>query len=64
MRLMTFPNVLICGHQAFFTEEALTEISDCTLRNLEDFVECRACTNSLIKDTPLLKRDAEPVRNV
>lgn len=64
MRLMTFPNVLICGHQAFFTEEALTEISEATLRNLEDFVEGRACTNSLIKDAPLLRRDSGPVRNV
>lgn len=39
MRLMTFPNVIICGHQAFFTEEALTEIADCTLRNLDDFMK-------------------------
>ena len=38
MRLTTFHNVLVCGHQAFFTEEALTEIAECTLRNLDDFM--------------------------
>ncbi len=37
MRLMTFPNVLITGHQAFLTEEALNEISKTTLDNLTAF---------------------------
>ncbi|CAN8099819.1 unnamed protein product [Discula destructiva] len=64
MRLMTFPNVLICGHQAFFTEEALTEIAECTLRNLEDFLEGRQCQNSLAEDASLARRDLGPVRNV
>jgi D-lactate dehydrogenase len=36
-RLMTFPNVLITSHQAFFTEEALTEIARTTLQNLKDY---------------------------
>ena len=30
-RLLTFPNVLITGHQAFFTEEALTAIAETTM---------------------------------
>ncbi|POS74464.1 D-isomer specific 2-hydroxyacid dehydrogenase [Diaporthe helianthi] len=51
-RLTTFHNVIVCGHQAFFTEEALTEISEVTLRNLDDFVEGRPCANTLIKDQP------------
>ena len=33
-RLMTFPNVLITGHQAFFTEEALTNIAETTVTSL------------------------------
>jgi D-lactate dehydrogenase len=33
-RLMSFPNVLITGHQAFFTEEALTQIAEKTLENI------------------------------
>lgn len=43
MRLMTFPNVLITGHQAFFTREALKEISEVTLRNLDCFEKGEAC---------------------
>ncbi|MEM1107606.1 MAG: 2-hydroxyacid dehydrogenase [Planctomycetota bacterium] len=33
-RLLTFPNVLITGHQAFFTKHALEEIAKVTLTNL------------------------------
>ncbi len=36
-RLMTFPNVLITGHQAFFTEQALQNIARTTLLNVSDF---------------------------
>lgn len=35
-RLLTFPNVLITGHQGFFTEDALQAIASTTLRNLSD----------------------------
>ena len=37
MRLMSFPNVLITAHQAFFTEEALSQIAETTLQNISDF---------------------------
>jgi D-lactate dehydrogenase len=33
-RLLTFPNVLITGHQAFFTSDALTNIAATTIQNL------------------------------
>ncbi len=36
-RLVTFPNVLITAHQAFFTQEALNQIAATTLKNLTDF---------------------------
>jgi len=36
-RLMTFPNVLITGHQAFLTKEALEQISKITLANISAF---------------------------
>lgn len=63
MRLMTFPNVLVCGHQAFFTKEALIEIADCTLKNLENFGMGKNCRNSLVKEGHVLVRsDTEPVR--
>jgi D-lactate dehydrogenase len=36
-RLLTFPNVLITGHQAFFTDEALSAIAGTTLANVTAF---------------------------
>ena len=33
-RLLTFPSVLVTGHQAFFTQEALQAIADTSLSNL------------------------------
>lgn len=35
-RLLTFPNVLITAHQAFFTKTALDNIAETTLQNLDD----------------------------
>lgn len=37
MRLTTFHNVLITGHQAFFTAEALTNIADTTIANISAY---------------------------
>ncbi|KAL4977409.1 hypothetical protein BDW66DRAFT_40037 [Aspergillus desertorum] len=63
MRLMTFPNVLVCGHQGFFTREALTEIAGTVLRNLEDWVEGRHCVNSLVREGhSVVPKGKEPVR--
>jgi D-lactate dehydrogenase len=45
--LTTFPNVLITGHQAFFTEEALHNIAETTLSNIADFEHGRACPYEL-----------------
>lgn len=36
-RLLTFPNVIVTGHQAFFTREALTAIAATTLANVTAF---------------------------
>lgn len=36
-RLLTFPNVLITGHQAFFTSDALRAIAATTIANLDQF---------------------------
>jgi D-lactate dehydrogenase len=38
-RLLTFPNVLVTGHQAFLTENALTNIAEATIYNLKCFEE-------------------------
>ncbi len=37
-RLLTFPNVLITGHQGFFTAEAMRAIAETTIANVESFV--------------------------
>lgn len=44
-RLLTFPNVLITGHQAFFTQEALHNIADTTLGNITEFEKTGSCQN-------------------
>ena len=46
-RLSTFPNVIITGHQAFFTREALTAISEVTLNNLIEVRKTGACKNEV-----------------
>lgn len=62
MRLMTFHNVLISGHQAFFTEEALSEIAECTLRNLKEIAETGTCQNVVGEAGG--KKPSLPVRGV
>ena len=47
MRLMSFPNVLITAHQAFFTEEALSQIATITLQNISDFEDGKTLANKL-----------------
>ena len=46
-RLLTFPNVVITGHQAFLTDEALTEIAKTTLQNLTDYEAGRDVENKI-----------------
>lgn len=46
-RLQTFPNVLITGHQAFFTQEALAHIATTTLDNIQLFNN-NALTDTLV----------------
>ncbi|HLL13304.1 MAG TPA: 2-hydroxyacid dehydrogenase [Rubrivivax sp.] len=38
-RLLTFPNVVVTGHQAFFTADALRAIAETTVGNLDSFEE-------------------------
>jgi len=46
-RLMTFPNVLVTGHQGFFTVEALREIAAVTVGNLCTLSRGEPCPNSV-----------------
>jgi len=45
--LVSRPNVLITSHQGFLTEEALENIADVTLRNLDEFFEGKPLTNEV-----------------
>ena len=53
-RLLTFPNVLITGHQAFFTGEALEAIAETTLSNLQEIDQQGNCKNEI--NAQMLKR--------
>lgn len=44
-RLLTFPNVVITGHQAFFTRNALESIARTTLGNLTELESTGQCAN-------------------
>ena len=46
-RLQTFSNVLITAHQAFFTKEALHNISFTTLSNIKEFQTGSVLTNEI-----------------
>ncbi|MGL4602361.1 MAG: 2-hydroxyacid dehydrogenase [Plesiomonas sp.] len=47
-RLSACHNVLFTGHQAFLTEEALTNIAETTLNNISEFIHTQHCTNQVI----------------
>jgi D-lactate dehydrogenase len=46
-RLMTFPNVMITGHQAFFTEDAMKAIAEVTLANISRIEQGQTCENEI-----------------
>ena len=46
-RLLSFNNVYVTSHQAFFTREALHNIANTTLRNVKDFVEGKSLINEV-----------------
>ncbi len=48
MRLLTFPNVLVTAHQAFFTEEALQSIAETTVQNAISFMKSGQCKNEIL----------------
>lgn len=48
MRLLTFPNVLVTGHQAYFTSNALINIAETTLNNIKQVANGEACPNEVI----------------
>nr|WP_223189806.1 2-hydroxyacid dehydrogenase [Streptomyces sp. TRM68416] len=47
-RLVTFPNVLVTSHQAYYTADAVGQIIDTTVRNVLDYTEGRRSENVLV----------------
>ncbi|MBE8472861.1 2-hydroxyacid dehydrogenase [Streptomyces justiciae] len=47
-RLVTFPNVLVTSHQAYYTEDAVGQIVDATVRNVLDYKAGRRSENVLV----------------
>jgi D-lactate dehydrogenase len=46
-RLLSFNNVIITSHQGFFTREALYNIAETTLKNIDDFFSGRKIENEV-----------------
>lgn len=46
-RLISMPNVIVTSHQAFLTEEALSNIAETTVNNIIGFFETGQCPNEL-----------------
>ncbi|ASM50319.1 D-lactate dehydrogenase [Pseudoalteromonas espejiana DSM 9414] len=47
-RLVSFKNVLVTGHQGFFTQEALTEIANTTIQNALEINQGKLLTNEVL----------------
>ena len=46
-RLISMPNVIVTGHQAYLTKEALDNIAETTIGNITSFHEKGSCPNEL-----------------
>jgi len=51
-RLLTFNNVLITSHQAFFTREAIENIAETTLYNIDEFQKGHELVNEICYNCP------------
>ncbi|MFJ9677348.1 2-hydroxyacid dehydrogenase [Streptomyces sp. NPDC101194] len=52
-RLVTFPNVVVTSHQAYYTQDAVAQIIDATVQNVADYLAGRRSDNVLV---PVLSR--------
>ncbi|MER5358218.1 2-hydroxyacid dehydrogenase [Streptomyces sp. NPDC002785] len=52
-RLVTFPNVVVTSHQAYYTQDAVAQIIDATVQNVADYLADRRSDNVLV---PVLSR--------
>jgi D-lactate dehydrogenase len=46
-RLLSFNNVIVTSHQAFFTQEAMQNIAETTLQNIQDYLDGKPLVNEV-----------------
>jgi len=46
-RLLAFPNVIVTGHQAFFTQEAISTICETTINSIREFAAGQPLSNEI-----------------
>uniref|UniRef100_A0AAU2VXH6 2-hydroxyacid dehydrogenase n=1 Tax=Streptomyces sp. NBC_00008 TaxID=2903610 RepID=A0AAU2VXH6_9ACTN len=51
-RLVTFPNVIVTSHQAYYTEDAVAQIIEATVQNVDDYLARRHSDNVLVPAAP------------
>jgi len=51
-RLLTFNNVIITSHQGFFTKEALYNIAETTMENIQSFIDAKTLKNEVCYKCP------------
>ncbi|MGQ7748934.1 2-hydroxyacid dehydrogenase [Streptomyces sp. WC2508] len=51
-RLVTFPNVIVTSHQAYYTEDAVGQIIEATVGNVADYLAGRRSDNVLVPALP------------
>ena len=51
-RLLSFPNVIVTGHQAFFTREAVSTICETTINSINEFAAGQPLSNEIVAQTP------------
>ena len=56
IKLNSFPNVLITGHHAFLTDEALNKIAEITIYNLDCWGDNKQSENELYFNIPETKQ--------
>lgn len=47
-RLLSFNNVIVTSHQAFFTKEAMSNIAQTTMSNIQDFFDGKNLVNEVV----------------
>jgi len=51
-RLLSFPNVIVTGHQAFFTREAISTICETTIKSISEFAAGKPLSNEIMAEVP------------